>query len=246
MKILVFSIALNGYDIGYRTCLESQRQYAARIGADYCVATQPTVGDPALAAWLKVTLLSASMEAGYDAVAYIDADCRVSTSAPSFVDVLSGSDEQICMALGRSGRLNSGVIFASNANASRSFFERVLASAVEDIPADARANLRFENGNIIYIESLIGGVDVIEGRWNNSYDRDMADHIRHFTGPLKSDLRSPLLDRVRFRIRKMFLPRATAAPEHREQGFLDELQLLTDSVVADLGLKIQAQGNKNG
>lgn len=240
MKILVFSIALNGYDIGYRVCLDSQREYADRIGADFRLITKPTVSNPAFAAWLKVTLLAAALKAGYDAVAYIDADCRVSKEAPSFTTELASADGKVCMSLGRSGRLNSGVIFAENSETSILFLERVLASAVEDIPDEARANLRFENGNIIYVESIEGGVHVIESRWNNSSDASMDDHIRHYTGPMKSNLKAPLLDRLQFRIHKLFLPRASAAPERRESSFLTELQQLTEYVVRDLDLETRA------
>lgn len=240
MNTLVFSIGLNGYDIGYRTCLDSQREYADRIGADFRVVTKPTVSNPAFAAWLKVTLLAAALKAGYDAVAYIDADCRISKNAPDFTTELARADGKICMSLGRSGRLNSGVIFAENSETSTQFLDRVVASVVEDIPAEARANLRFENGNIIYIESIAGGVHVIDSRWNNSSDATMDDYIRHYTGPLKSNLKAPLLDRLQFRIRKLFLPRASAAPERREASFLAELQQLTESIVLDLGLNTRA------
>ncbi|WP_146233410.1 hypothetical protein [Arthrobacter psychrolactophilus] len=236
MNTLVFSIGLNGYDIGYRMCLDSQREYADRIGADFRVVTKPTVSDPAFAAWLKVTLLDAALKAGYDAVAYIDADCRVSKSAPDFTTELAKSDGKICMSLGRSGRLNSGVIFAENSVTANQFLERVVASVVENIPAKARANLRFENGNIIYVESINGGVHIIDSRWNNSSDDTLDDHIRHFTGPLKSKMHAPLKDRLNFRIRKLFLPRASAAPERREASFLDELQQLTESIVSELDL----------
>lgn len=69
MRKLVFSIALNGYEQGYRRCLVSQKHYARSIGADHAVVTKPRVDDPALAAWLKVSLLERALESGRDWVA---------------------------------------------------------------------------------------------------------------------------------------------------------------------------------
>gem|GEM_PF-2793016 len=239
MSRLVFSVGLNGYHVGYRTCIETQREYARRIGADYYIATKPFVRYPALAAWLKLTFMSANLIQGYEEVAYIDADCLVRPHAPDFSETMVATGS-IFMAKGRSGRLNSGVIFARSSSESKLFLDRVLASATESIPLEARANLRFENGNIIYVDEKYGGVTEIDQVWNNSSIPEMDDYIRHFTGPMKAEFRAPITDQIQYRLLKSILPRPKKAPQRRSQQFVDALNDLTDRVLNDMKVEVLA------
>lgn len=231
MKKMVFSIALNGYKQGYRRCLESQKNYARGIGADHAVVTKPRVNDPALAAWLKVSLLDRALDSGRDWVAYIDADCRVAPEAPDFSEYFGDRDESVFMAKGRSGRLNSGVIFVSNASESRFFLQRVLESATEDVPLQHRKNLKYENGNIIYVAETYGGVGDMGVEWNNSVDPALKDHIRHYTGDMRLQYRRPAPDALRFALTRWTSPRPTAAPQRRPGTFAADLAALTEEIV---------------
>lgn len=134
------------------------------------------------------------------------------------------------MARGRSGRLNSGVIFASNASGSRSFLRRVLASATEDVPLQHRKNLKYENGNIIYVAETYGGVGDMGIEWNNSIDPTLEDHIRHYTGDMRLQYRRPPLDALRFALARRTSPRPTAAPQRRPDAFVADLAALTEEI----------------
>lgn len=231
MKKLVFSIALNGYEQGYRRCLETQGYYARCIGAEHAVITKPRVRDPALSAWLKISLLSRALKTGYDWVAYVDADCRVASGAPDFAAHFAEREESVLMVTGRSGRLNSGVIFAANTPASRTFFERVLRSATEDVPIEHRRNLKYENGNVIHVAERYGGVGTAGVEWNNSFEPALDDYIRHYTGDMRSEYRRPPTDAARFALARFVSPRPTAAPERRTGTFVTELSALTEEIV---------------
>ncbi|WP_237692998.1 hypothetical protein [Rothia nasimurium] len=228
-KILVFSVGLNGYAFGFRKALESHQKYSERIGADYFVASKLKVNDPAIAAWMKVTLIDKALEAGYDYVAYIDADCEVQGDTPNFIDLFDGSTKSVLMAKGVSGRWNSGVIFVENTHESRMWTQALLKSITEPIAEEHRKNLRFENGNIIAVESKLNCVTEIDYRWNNSY-QSKSDYIHHYTGKFKNDYRRNVIENLIFKFLKFISPRATAAPERRDEQFREDLLIATNKV----------------
>jgi hypothetical protein len=237
MKTLVFTIAQNGYGAAYLTCIASQRAYAKRIGAEYVSVTKPrSVPAAALSAWLKVPLMLHALESGYDWVAYIDADCEVKQDAPDFRKELASSPKQVFMALGRSGRVNSGVMIARRGEESEAYFARVLGSATEKIPAEDRADLKYENGNVIYVTRLTDAVDTLPGEWNNSIDPGLRDHIRHYTGPMRAQLRRSLPRELQYRVIKFVQSKRLAAfarqPESRSDEFVADLQRIEDQAVA--------------
>jgi hypothetical protein len=237
MKTLVFTIAQNGYGTAFLSCIASQRAYAKRIGADYVSVTKPRrIPAAALSAWLKVPLMLHALESGYDWVAYIDADCEVKPDAPDFRNELGSSPKQVFMALGRSGRVNSGVMIARRGPESTSYFARVLASATENIPADDRANLKYENGNVIYVTNLTDAVATLPAEWNNSLDPDLADYIRHYTGPMRARLTRSLPRELQYRIVKFVQSRRLATfarqPESRSDAFVADLQRIEEAAVS--------------
>ena len=66
-NIIVFSVALNGYQWRYKSLLASQRNYAKRKGYQYVAVTQPALsllGEEV--AWLKIKLIIKAMESGYE------------------------------------------------------------------------------------------------------------------------------------------------------------------------------------
>lgn len=224
---LVFSVALNGYDKAFKRCLESHEAYAERIGADHFTALRPVVPDPAYAAWMKLTLILSAFDHGYDHVAYIDADCEVRASTPSFVGMLDRSERPILMANGRTGRINSGVIFARADHVAAVWLRSVVESVTENISDEDRANLRFENGNVIALERRLNGVGELPPIWNNTFDPEMDDFIRHFTGPLKPLYRRPPSQRLIMELAKLKYPRARSAPPFRSPQFLADLEKYT-------------------
>ncbi|KEP72305.1 hypothetical protein HR12_47155 [Microbacterium sp. SUBG005] len=85
MRTLIFTIAQNGYATAFLPCIASQRAYAKRLDAQFVAITKPArVSNTALSAWLKIPVMLHALEAGYDWVIYIDADCEVRRDAPDF------------------------------------------------------------------------------------------------------------------------------------------------------------------
>lgn len=133
------------------------------------------------------------------------------------------------MAKGVSGRWNSGVIFVENTHESRMWTQALLKSITEPIAEEHRKNLRFENGNIIAVESKLNCVTEIDYRWNNSY-QSKSDYIHHYTGKFKNDYRRNVIENLIFKFLKFISPRATAAPERRDEQFREDLLIATNKV----------------
>jgi hypothetical protein len=230
MSTLIFTVAQNGYGIGYSQCLRSHAAYAARLGAVYLPVVRPfRVKEPALSAWLKIPLLLRALRAGHEWVAFVDADCRIRDTAPDFRDI-GRAGKSVYMAKGRTGRVNSGVIFARG-GAAEGFFEQVMASLTTGIPAEDRQNLRYENGNVIYCTRNSDQVEIIDHCWNNTYEPGLPDHFRHFTGPLRSEYRRSPLNATAFWLAKSLAATPTSQPEARDQAFVARLENLTETCV---------------
>lgn len=232
MSTLVFSIGLNGYGRYYRRLVASHRRWSARHGYDYAMVDRPSgVHEAALAAWLKVPLLLAGLDRGYDRVIYLDADVLVRDSAPG-IEKLVDESQPIRMALGRTGRLNSGVIIALATDRARGFLREVLSSVDKEISEEARARLKYENGNIIYVASTSDAVGPLDQRWNNSSDPDLDDFARHYTGPLKSEFRPSIFDAVAHRLSSRRTGRMNSAPSSRTAEFARRLDKLAIEAAA--------------
>lgn len=229
---LIFTVAINGYAARYRRNVIGQKAYAERLGAAYAVVAGPPVADLAIAAWLKVTLIEKALQAGYQSVAYIDTDCEVRETAPDFRDVLTPGDGiGVHMAEGRSGRISSGVIFVRNSERSRRFFCRFLESATEAVSAEDRAGLKYENGNAIFLDRTFDRVERMSIEWNNTYQRDLPDHIRHYTGDLRPDYTVGRLDEVLAKAQRAFARRPKTQPERRSERFVADLEKATQRVL---------------
>jgi len=231
MSTLIFTIAQNGYSTAFLQCIKSQRKYAQDLGANFVAITEPKrVPDTSLSAWLKIPILLHALESGYDWVGYIDADCQVQKRAIDFREHLNEVGPGIFMAYGRSGRVNSGVIFARKSAEAIGFLHKVLSTITQPIPAEDRASLKYENGNVIYVQRNWGGVQILDPRWNNATDSAMQDYIRHYTGQMRSTLRRPLWRELQFqflrRTRNRQFIKFKSQPEQREQSFLSNLQAL--------------------
>ncbi|ROS60968.1 hypothetical protein EDF38_0044 [Frigoribacterium sp. PhB160] len=224
---LLYTVALNGYGTSYRRAIRSQEAYARRLGAEHVSVTKPFVKDPALAAWLKVPLLASALASPRKWVAYIDADCVVSEQAPDFRESITSGTVDVHMAEGRSGRVNSGVIFARNSEASRGYIDRVLATLTESVSLEDRAGLKYENGNFIYVDRTVSRADRLPLEWNNTFDPDLVDHIRHYTGDLRAGYQRSVLDTYLGKAQKIFARKPGPQPERRSREFVAALDDVT-------------------
>jgi hypothetical protein len=172
--------------------------------------------------------MAAQLAAGFDFLAYIDADCRISSQAPDFTSLFESASRDVLMARGRSGRLNSGVILVRNTASAVTFFDQVLASVTSAITEQDRAGLKYENGNMVHVAARTEAVGELPPEWNNTYQPDLADHIRHYTGPLRDELPIPLRRRLAATAIRRTTGDPTPAPESRDRAFAAQLAELTD------------------
>ena len=182
-NVLVFTIALGGYDVLFESCIETQRAYCDRYGYHYLVVKKaPRFLLPTEAAWLKVPLLRSALDAGWEWVAFIDADCDLREGAPPFAERFEnlGAEKSIFMATGFTGRLNSGVIFAKNTAAADGFFRAIMVSADEKVPREDWAP--YENGHFIWIGKNSPDVHILDhSLWNNNSRLDPECYIQHYS-----------------------------------------------------------------
>jgi hypothetical protein len=227
MACLIFTVAQNGYDIGFSQCIRSQAAYAERLGHVYALVRRPfRVSEPALSAWLKIPLMLRALHSGYEWVAFIDADCRVRDNAPDFREVAM-LGKSVYMAHGRSGRVNSGVMFARAESSATDFFGAVLASLTAEIPHEDRKQLKYENGNVIHCARGNTSIGVMDPRWNNTSDPALPDFFRHYTGPLRDEYRRSFLSTCGFRLARAITRPPVAQPESRDAAFVSRLEALS-------------------
>ncbi len=176
-KILLFSIATNGYDRHFAALLDKQRDFACAIGADYWVARQaPPRGISAHdSSWLKIPLLVWGLRRGYEWVLYLDADCEV-LACPSPATAFADEPAAVFVCNDFSARINAAVIFVRNSLATRKTLRRLWWSSfvpARMLPAEDR-NL-YENGHLIHYLKNDSSVRIMEGRWNCSIYKEVAD-----------------------------------------------------------------------
>ncbi|MDM7859321.1 putative nucleotide-diphospho-sugar transferase [Alteromonas sp. ASW11-36] len=195
-KLLILSIALNGYQWLYHKHLASHRRYADKIDADYLLVDQPSfVGLGSECCWLKIHLIQAALRAGYKHVLFLDADAMVHAHTP---DILAdpANDYPLLMARGRTQRWNSGVILVKNCQATLDFIDFVLAHKNDPI-AEQHSVGWGENGHIIAADAQLRLTRALSLKWNNTYDQHCADYIRHFcAGSLRTSSVSNFIHKV--------------------------------------------------
>jgi hypothetical protein len=83
---VVFSIATNGYEQHFKSCLESQRDYCRRLGVPHAlVCGAPPRGISAGdSAWLKIPMMGHLLQRVKMGVLYLDAECEIMPGAPDF------------------------------------------------------------------------------------------------------------------------------------------------------------------
>ncbi len=180
-----FTIALNGYEDVWRGCIDSQREYWRKHGYSSLLINEvPWAITPRQAAWLKVEIMRGLLARGFD-VAFFDADCEIRGHTPPFESVFS-DEGVICLAQGKSGRLNSGVVLLANSERSIEFIDLLLEKA--DIPVPKADKTAYENGHFIHYSRDFPGVQVLEHRlWNNNSVFDEESYIQHYSGGVMRD-----------------------------------------------------------
>ncbi len=222
---LVFTVATNGYDAFYQSCIASQRRYARDHGYDFSLVRRPyfvwryPAND---SAWLKVALILSALARGYEWVLFVDADCEIRPSCPAFQSV-EREGKSIYAADGFSGRFNSGVIIVRNTPESVSFFQQLLREAAwTGIPKEDQAP--YENGHFIHFAKRYDVFQVLEIVWNNNRDVHLDDFIRHYSAPLLRPLyRSTPLGR--------FVPKAVRSITRVRNKLMDAWDKLVRTVM---------------
>jgi hypothetical protein len=192
---VVICVALNGYQLRYRPMVLSHRRYCRQRGYDYVLADRPLSRRVPRnsAAWLKIDLVNAALEHGHPAVLLVDADAHISRRTPDFRTVFA-EGKDVHLALGRSGRPNSGVIVTRNSERSRAFFRQIRDSSDHPV-ADGRWGEWIdwgENGHVIDAWRGFTAGGELDRMWNNTSDPELAAYIRHETGPAWASRRTPL------------------------------------------------------
>jgi len=186
-KTLIFSIALNGYQLLYRHCINSHRAYAKKYGYEYLVISRPYFTALGVeCCWLKLTLMLEALKAGYDTVLFVDADAYIKTTAHELEPLLQ-PNKYLYLAKSYSGRFNSGVILVNNHIKIRQWLVDVIAARHLSVLPENDVGWG-ENGHIIEYTKNCQFVCLLDRRWNNTYDIDLSDYIRHFScGPLRQN-----------------------------------------------------------
>jgi len=115
VETVICSIAIGErYLQSVAPCIESQRRFADANGYEYILVEQkPTRFDRPIP-WLKIPLIAALLQAGYQRVLYIDADAMITNHSfdieTQFSRLNAGSTGLLISQDGRG--VNSGVIFA--------------------------------------------------------------------------------------------------------------------------------------
>jgi hypothetical protein len=203
-KVLVFSIALNGYQWLYKDCIASHKRYADRYGYTYQVVTRPYATSIGVeCCWLKLTLMIEALGNGYDAVLFVDADAYIQTHAPELSIVLL-PDKFVYLAKSYSGRYNSGVMLIKNLSKVRRLLNTIITARDQPILPENDVGWG-ENGHIIQYTKNCQFVSTLNRSWNNTYDLELNDYIRHFSfGPLRTNLWLNLSHKTLSRVTKLF------------------------------------------
>jgi hypothetical protein len=148
-NVLVFSIALNGYQWLYKDCIASHKRYAERNGYAYQVVTRPYATSIGVeCCWLKLTLMIEALDSGYDAVLFVDADAYIQTHTPKLSSVLL-PNKYVYLAKSYTGRYNSGVILLKNHNKVRRWLNSIIIARNQ--PISAKNDVGWgENGHRVF------------------------------------------------------------------------------------------------
>lgn len=195
---LVFSIALNGYQWRYRRHIRSHEAFAKKYNYHYQVVTKPYFSKLGIeCCWLKLTLMHNALLAGYKQVVFLDADAVVSPICPDINSLLE-TGKDLYMVKGYSNRFNSGVMIVRNSRTIRYWFRKVLNNRHKPVKPENDVGWG-ENSHIIEHSKDCSFVKELPQVWNNTYDANLDDYIRHHNfGPLRNGRLDNLLHKSIF------------------------------------------------
>jgi hypothetical protein len=184
-KTLIFSIAVNGYNLQYSANLKSIVQYADRLNFSRVIVTRPHFTALGMeVAWLKLSLILAALRAGYDWVIFVDADAAIATEAPNILECID-TRKAFFAAHGYSARINSGVMVFKRCTESIQLLETILRHRNMSLPAQDDVGWG-ENGHVIHFSRQFPLLEILDQRWNNNSDPELRDYIRHYSaGPMR-------------------------------------------------------------
>jgi hypothetical protein len=183
-SIAVFSLGQYGYDVAFRSAVESQRAYCEMHGYKYFCISEP--GSDLLGReniWLKTLALYGALM-NNDYVLYLDSDVKINADCPP-LDTAVTYESPIGLVAGHSGRANAGVIIAKRCKESIDFFAEWVSCLGK--PISPKHDVGWgENGHLIRLVEKYD-VKLLDTKWNNTYDSSLDDYMRHYTGPLRSE-----------------------------------------------------------
>jgi lipopolysaccharide biosynthesis glycosyltransferase len=216
-KILILSIALNGYQWMYQKELKSQQYYARKYGYVYQAVTRPFISLLGVeCCWLKLTLIRTALLSGYDNVLFLDADTMVHPNCPELNKVFQNG-KYVYMAKGYSNRFNSGVLIARNHLKTIDWLTCVIDARFNKVRKENYVGWG-ENGHVIEFSKGVSFIVELDKKWNNTFDNHLKDYIRHRNcGPMRTNYFNILFHKVVFFLSARILT------------FLNHNQLLDDT-----------------
>lgn len=204
-RFLIMTLAMNGYQWAYRSFIKTHIAYAKRIGAKHIEVSRPSFSSLGVeCCWLKLHLLKKALKAGYQDVLILDADTKVNDSAPD-IRVNRRFGKSIYMAKGYSQRFNSGVLWVQNHPESLTFITKVINNRFNTVPSEDDVGWG-ENGHIIYHAKQSNIIAELDTCWNNTYNTELKDYIRHYNhGPFRTRWHKRLLHKLLARISRTWL-----------------------------------------
>lgn len=229
---LVFSIALNGYQWRYRNHLRSHAQFAKKFNYHYQVVTKPFFSKLGIeCCWLKLTLMHNALLAGYKHVIFLDADAIVQENCPSISSILE-TGKDLYMVKGYSNRFNSGVMIVRNSRKVRYWLLKVINNRENRVKPDNDVGWG-ENSHIIEFSKGCSFIKELPQVWNNTYDINLADYIRHHNfGPLRNGRLDNLLHKTIFCVADRlvrinnFFTKIQCKPVRKDLLFIETKQII--------------------
>lgn len=230
--LLIFSIALNGYQFLYKNCIASHQHYAKKHGYCYQAVSRPFMTElGSECCWLKLTLTLRAFKAGYEKVLFIDADAYINNNAPA-IETTIRPEKYVYLAKSYTGRFNSGVMFMLNREYTITWLKLILANRTTLVSAKDSVGWG-ENGHIIKYSKNQTFIESIDRRWNNTYDPNLDDYIRHFCfGPLRQSLILGLCHKFISRMTRALTKLKYIASKYKHYSHkTDPLASLTNEVI---------------
>ena len=217
-SMLIFSLALNGYELLYKSYLDSHRAYASRLQCDYVPVVKPHFSSLGVeCCWLKIYLLQQALNVGYQHVLFLDADAFVQPHAPD-IRIALNSDKSVYLARGYSGDYNSGVILVNNDTEAKLFLQNVIQHRFIDKKESVGWG---ENDSVIAVAENADYIETLSTRWNNTADESLDDYIRHINfGPLRTSKKRNIFHKCLSRLTRALWWGTKILPRERRQNML--------------------------